>query len=242
LLPKALVGEPHLGGYVCEEWELRVTARCLEDDLGAAADASFEDISGLEIIKTFVRDRSSRTNDTRQVSPLVSGKTVWVLARGNDHRGGTWFDETHHVVWLLAYRLHRSNTSDDFFPYAKELDHLGELLPVEADYKRLFEDHDQRFAAAVRIEGPLILKHAREKGGEQRISLGGAYGACIALEVAEGLEQTTVAFLVDTVPYSYVPIILAALHADGDWEPATAMPSRELEPGEFAFTHLHERA
>lgn len=220
--------------------ELRITRRCLGDDLGAGEDAAFEDVAGHEIVKTFVKDRLKRFEDTRQVAPLSSGREVWVLARGNDHRAGTWYDEVHRVVWLLAYGRHRSGEPEDFFPFCKELDARDELLPDKLDYRRLFADRDLRFAAAVRIEAPLILKRAREEGTEQRCVLGGEYGAAVAVEVSDDLEATTIAFKVATVPFDYLPLILAAFHPDSDWDDASAMPSRHLADDEIAFSHIHQ--
>jgi hypothetical protein len=165
---------------------------------------------------------------------------VWVLASGNDHRAGTWFDEDQRVVWLLAYGRHRSGQNDDFFPYCKGIDGDDRLLPTEADYDRLLRDRDKRFVAAVRIEGPLVLKKARESGREERVVLGGNLGAHIAVAVEEELEETTIAFRTETLPFDHLTIILAAIHP-GDWEDATHMPSRDLYDDEIAFKHLHER-
>jgi hypothetical protein len=234
MLPEALVGETHRGTYFCREWELRVTRRCLQEDLDQAADTEFGDLLGIEIIKTFVKDRAERTDDTRQVNGLRGGHPVWVLARGNDHRAGTIFDPEHHVVWLVAYHRHRSGQKDDFFPYCRSVDADGRLLPDALDYKALFDDRAHRFAFHVRIEAPLILRAARVEGKEQRAALGGRFGACVAVEVAEELEAITVAFNVDSVPFAYVPVILEAFKV-GAWDPVAKMPSRPLEAGEYAF-------
>jgi hypothetical protein len=211
------------------------------DDLGKPAESSFEAISGEEIIKSFMKDRYERTENTRQVAPLTHGREVWVLARGNDHRAGTWYDPAERVVWLLAYGRHRSGDPTDFFPYCKRLDAEARLLPTDADYERLIRDRDTRFAAAIRIEGPLLLKKARASGKEERVVLGGEYGACVAIETANGMEETTLAFRVETLPFDHLPIILKAVHAGGEWEDASEMPSRPLDQGEIAFRHLHER-
>jgi hypothetical protein len=64
----------------------------------------------------------------------------------------------------------------------------------------------------------------------------------MAIELADSLEQTTVAFLVETIPsQEHLSLILAALHGHAGWEMTDRMPSRPLEPGEVAFVHLHER-
>jgi hypothetical protein len=241
VLPPSLVGESHRGGFVCAEWELRVTERCLRDDLGAPG-AAFENITSREIVKAFVKDRFDQPEGTREVAPLTQGDQIWVVAYGHDHRGGTWFDEVNRVVWLVAYGLHRSGQADDFFPYCKALDEADELLPRKEDYKALIEDRDWRFSAALRIEAPLILKEARELQAELRRLLGGTHGACIAVEVSEDLEQTTIAFKTPTVVWDYVPVILAAFHPDGEWDGAASMPSRPLDDDEVAFVHLHESA
>lgn len=234
MLPQALIGETHRGSYFCPEWELRITARCLEEDLHQPADSDFGDLLGIEIIKTFVKDRAQRTEDTRQVNQLTCGQPVWVLARGNDHRAGTVFDPEQRVVWLVAYHKHRSGDDDDFFPYCRGIDAEDRLLPDASDYKALFDDRDQRFAFHVRIEAPLILQAARQEGTEQRVTLGGKYGACVAVEVADELESITVAFKVDSVHFTYVSVILQAFKV-GPWDLVTKMPSRQLEAGEYAF-------
>jgi hypothetical protein len=103
--------------FLCEEWELRLTRRCLEEDLGRSPDTNFGDLLGVEIIKAFIARRRERHDNTREVAPLTSGKTVWRLSRGHDHRGATWYDPDDKVVWLLAYGLHRSGEPEDAFPY-----------------------------------------------------------------------------------------------------------------------------
>ena len=238
MLPPALVGKTDRGSFICSEWELRVTSRCLKEDLGKPAGAAFQDLEGLEIIKALTSERSTRIDSTRQVSPLTSSQAVWVLARGHDHRGGTFFDEQERVIWLVAYARHRSGSKEDFFPYCKELDRNDQLLPTLEDYECLIRDRDHRFVRAVAIEAPLVLKEAREKGAEQRAMLGGEFGACIAIELADDVEATTIAFKVETIDFDLVPIVLAAFH-DGDWEDADRMPSRELAPDEIAFVHVH---
>lgn len=234
-IPNALVSQHHLGSYFCPEWELRVTGRCLEDDLDESIDTPFEDLLKHDIVKSFVKNRFDRSTDTRQVNNLTIGREVWVLSRGHDHRGATWFDEENRIVWLLACGRHRSGQADDFFPYCQSLD--AQLLPTEGDYERAFRDADYRFAFAIRIEAPLLLKRAKESPGELRVMLGGQFGACLAIEVADDLESTVIAFRVDSIVHDYVPIILAAFHP-GAWDVVGRMPSRDLERGEFAYEFL----
>jgi len=236
--PSSLVGKTAEGAYVCEKWELRVTTRCLDEDLNAAGDAGFEAISGLEIIKAFKKDRLTEATSSRQVSPLTSGREVWRLGYGDDHRGATLYDADEAVIWLVAYGRHRSGRADDFFPYCKQLDADGRLLPVHADYERMFQERDRRFVHAVRIEAPLILCEARATDGEYRCMVGGELGAGISIEVDDELDATaiTVAFTAtDLETVEQGQVLLAAL-SPGEWEMVPRMPSRDLELGEVAFT------
>jgi hypothetical protein len=140
---------PLLRSFICKRYELRVTRRCLEEDLGRDPDSDFAELldkATPEIVTALVKKRCDSPMDRSEIAPLSSGRTVYRLAFGDDHRGGTWHDERFGVVWLLAYRLHRSGKPDDAFPYIKGLDEAGRLLPTEADYKALFDDHGHRAA------------------------------------------------------------------------------------------------
>jgi hypothetical protein len=238
VLPPSLVGETHEGGFLCSNWELRITARCLRDDLQAASGSSFEDVSQHEIVKALVRDRRARTEDTRQVSQIRTGLPVWVLSRGHDHRGATVFDDVERVVWLVAYSRHRSGAADDFFPYCRSLAAAGDLLPTEADYERLIRERDRRFAYAVTIEAAYVLAEARRTGEEQRIALGGRFGTLVSVEVDRELEAEaiTLALKIETVVYDYLPVILAAFEPTDEWAQIYRLPTRELMDDEMAWT------
>jgi hypothetical protein len=241
--PDSLVGRAVAGAYICKDWELRVTARCLDEDLNADEATNFESIQGLEIIKAFVKDRATETAASKQIRPLSSGQQVWRLGYGHDHRGATFYDEDEGVIWLVAYGRHRSGAPDDFFPRCKKLDAEGRLLPVQADIARMYRDRDKRFVEAVTIEAPQALKAARETEGEYRCTIGGELGAGLAIEVVEQLEATsiTVAFKpAGGGPFTEVTLqqgqVLLQSLTCGKWEMIGRMPSRDLEPDEVAFT------
>jgi hypothetical protein len=241
VFPPGLVGQTHLGAHVCEAWELRVTARCLREDLNVRrAVVAFDDLRHHDIVKALVRERSKQSQGRSVVSGLTCKVAISVLRHGDDHRGGTLYDQDQHVVWLVAYGWHRSGHPKDFFPYCRALDAKGRLLPTQRDYERLIEERALRFAYCVRIEAPLTLRTARAEAQEQRVMLGGEFGACISVEVAGDVEETTVAMAVETVPWDYIELILTSFHATPDWMPVDRMPSRPLDPGEIAFSHLHE--
>lgn len=241
--PLSLVGRAVRCAHICKDWELRVTARCLDEDLNADATADFESISGLGIIKAFVKDRSTTVVSSREIRPLTSGQEVWALGYGNDHRGATFYDEEEGVVWLVAYGRHRSGTPGDFYPVCKQLDNDGQLLPKKADMVRLYKDRDRRFVDAVTVEAPVVLKAARKVEGEYRCTIGGELGAGLAIEVVEEMNATaiTVAFKpagggpLSHVTMEHGQVLLQAL-ACGQWELISRMPSRDLAPDEVGFT------
>ena len=215
---------------------LRVTFRCLAEDLDRGG-VALEDLSGEPIVQAFVRERREKFIGTRDVSPLSSGRRVSVLGQGDRHRGGTWHDTEHGVIWLLAYGDHRSGAPNDFYPYCKTLDERGVLLPSEADYEALFRERDQIFARRLMIEAPLLLKRAREHPGEElTATLGGRFGTGVTVEVAEDLEAITVA--IDTRSLSvwtYISAILGSLAPADGWDQVGSMPSRELAGHEVAY-------
>jgi hypothetical protein len=93
------------GSFLYEEWELRVTTTMSWGGPRPLAGDELEDLLGVEIVKAFIARRRERHDNTREVTPLTSEKTVWRLARGHDHRGATWYDQDEKVIWLLAYEV-----------------------------------------------------------------------------------------------------------------------------------------
>jgi hypothetical protein len=236
--PVSLIGKTAGGAYICKDWELRVTARTLDEDLNADPDADFDAIAGLEIVKAFVKDRATQATAAKEISPLTCGRPVYRLAYGHDHRGATLHDDVDEVLWLVAYGRHRSGQDDDFFPFCKGLDADGRLMPTEQDYERMFNERGERFAAAVVYEAPVILSEARAAEGEHRCTVGGELGVVVSIEVDAELDATaiTIAFMADGFEtMDHAKLLLAAL-SPGRWDMIGAMPSRDLEPGEVAYT------
>jgi hypothetical protein len=224
---------------VLPDRELRVTKRCLTEDLDAPPSSTLEDVSGHPIVRSFLRERRTKTAGTRDVSDLRSGKKIWVLTQGQRWRGGTWYDEPNRIVWLVAAGHHESGSPDDFFPYCRDLDRNGRLAPAEEDYKGLFLDRDARFAAQLLIDAPLLRKAAEGADGEVRTTIGGKFGVAMAVEVIEDLREMTAAFdLRSANIQTHIPAILGALEADGTWEQVDRMPSRQLEYFEAAWSHM----
>jgi hypothetical protein len=230
------------GSYICEEYELRVTSRCLHEDLDSATDDPFGDLGGHEIMRAFVNRRSAQPYDTKEVAPLTCGVAVWRLAYGNRHRGATWFDEANRVVWLLAYGRHESGSELDAFPHFKDLDADDRLLPDDGDYYALFRDRDERILDVVELEAAELLAAARQAPlREQRAVLGGQFGVGVAVEVVETLEEVYVAVKIAGLTEEILAIVLAAFFPDcdqSDIESTGEMPTRVLDKDELGFRCL----
>jgi len=219
--------------------ELRVTLRCLLDDLNAPQESTLKDVEGHPVVRAFLRERREKTTGTRQVNNVRSGKEVWVLTQGERHRGGTWFEAERNIVWLVAAGHHESGSKDDFFPYCQRLDEEGLLAPSKEDYKALLLAENERLAARILIEAPLLRKRAREADGEVSAEIGGRFGVRVSIEVVDDIEEMSVAFDLRTLQKRQViPVILAALEATGEWDEVDRMPTRVLEPYERAYSHM----
>lgn len=224
------------GSFLCAEWELRITRRCLEEDLGRSPDATFDDLLGVEIVKAFVARRRDRHDNTREVTPLTSGKTVWRLSRGHDHRGATWYDPDEKVVWLLAYGRHRSGEPEDAFPHFKQLDSEGRLLPTLDDYIGLENDRGRRFVEHVTRVIPGLLEQARDQPDvEQSTSIGGSAELGVAMEIVETLEEVYLRVSPLNLRPAWLEIILAAVFQGRAWEVTDRFPNLEPSVGELRF-------
>jgi hypothetical protein len=224
---------------VLPDRELRVTRRCLVEDLDGKKDETLEGVSKHPIVRAFLRERETKTTGTRQVGQLSSGKEIWVLTQAQRHRGGTWYEPQRDIVWLVAAGHHESGSRDDFFPHCRQLDKDRRLAPSKEDYKELLVAQNEWLAARILIDAPLLRKRARSSDGEVSGHIGGKFGVKVAIEVADEIEEISVAFDLRTLhdPRSMVAI-LAALEADGEWEDTDKMPSRPLEHYEQAFSHM----
>lgn len=224
------------GSFLCEQWELRVTQRCLEEDLDRRGDTPFENLLGIEIVKALVARRRDRYDNSRQVTPLSSGKIVWRLARGHDHRGATWYDDQERVVWLLAYRRHRSGDPADAFPYFKKLDAEGRLMPSLADRESLELDRGRRFVEQVMRLVPRLVERARENPEvEQHASIGGTAHVGVAMEIVDTLSETYLRISPLNLRPAWLEIVLAAVFGDRAWEVTDRFPGRPPSDQELRF-------
>jgi hypothetical protein len=244
---ESIVNTAHRGAFVLERYELRVTLRCLSEDLGIDTAPAFEQLMDYEIIKALVGDRASDPASGKTVGPEAGKKTLYRLGYGNDHRGATWWDEAQGVVWLCAYHgKHRSGSAEDSFPYFEGLIRDGRMMPTADDYARLFEERDEEFNDFVFSDAQALLSEARENQGvEVQGIVGGQIGAGVVVEVVETAEEVFVAFRWrDITDQSFLIKLLAAFAPDSTWEQwrQAQLPTRQLNEagGETCFSYVKD--
>jgi hypothetical protein len=148
------------------------------------------------------------------------------------------------VVWLCAYRLHRSGEEDDAFPYFHELIRSSVLLPTEDDYAALFDDRGRRFTETLYEDAQQLLGRARSTPGVEQVgALGGEERTAVVVEVVDTLEETYVAFSIARMDGSRVVMILGAFDVEAafsDWELVASFPTRplRLNDGEVCYRIL----
>lgn len=236
----------HRGSCVSDVYELRISKRCLADDLERAPNTAFEEALSHDIVRGFVNQRRQEHLGTKIVGPAAGERTLYRLAYGEDHRGATWYDAAENVIWLCAYGLHRSGEADDAFPYFSQLMAAGTIMPTVQDYTSLFRDRGRRFAETVATDAAALLAQARaEPGREHKGILGGAQHAGVVVNVVDTLEETYVAFPVPAVEgYARILVMLRAFFVDAafsDWELVDALPTQQLDDanGEICYRILH---
>lgn len=180
--------------------------------------------------------------NTREVTPLSTGKTVYRLAYGDRHRGATWHDEAHDVVWLLAYAQHEFEGAGDAFPYFKSLDADDRLLPTVEDYEELFRAQADRLAHAVPAQCLEMLEDARSTPGtEVSGDIAGHVHVVCCVEQADGLEEVTIAIKYRGLTTDSLPIILASFFPDARadrLENVRRIGGRDLDTDEVAYRWL----
>jgi hypothetical protein len=230
---------------ICADYELRVTARCLREDLAESETVDLEDAQRHEIVRAFCNQRSGSPIGTRTVGPAAGARTLYRLGHRDEHRGATWFDLEESVVWLCATGKHRSGEPDDAFRYFDELIEQGLIYPEVDDYERLYDDRADRFVAFAPEELQALLAVAEQQAcSEVRAVVGGLEELGIVIVVVEPMDELFVACseaaLTDP---TRVVIILTALCPDRAWEEwrtEQSLPIRPLNAGEICFSIMRD--
>jgi len=158
-------------------YRLRVTRRCLVEDLGTQPDMPQLDLEELAealspdasaVVRTFLRDRSQTPEGQDRMSGLATGRApIFILRHGARYRALTWYDEPHRVVWLLAaHFVHRSGEVDDSFAHFRRLG-ASALRPTTDDYTALEQEEASAAADAIFDAIPKLLAEAAGQPGRE---------------------------------------------------------------------------
>ena len=151
---------------------LRVTLRCLEDDLGlspalfATRDAR-EYSSRHPAVGKFVDLRESAPNTGETIQSLVPFGAYRSLHTGRG-RGATYWDEEFETCWLVAYHeYHATGDRKDVYEYFKRLDAGDRLAPTADDFENLLSETPSTLIDALRELAPQLLGEARTFPGDE---------------------------------------------------------------------------
>ncbi len=159
-------------------WDLRVTERCLTEDLAFDPSQASADLStlaagaglGAALLRAFLDKRDTvREPDDEGVMERMAGGTpaMFPLRRGKRQRGLTWYDKRSETIWLVAaHHAHDSGDPDDSYAYFRSL-RRDQLLPSRADMTRLREDRADRATEAVWDEVPALMRQAAQTRGAE---------------------------------------------------------------------------
>ncbi|MFN2490804.1 MAG: hypothetical protein ABR529_13940 [Actinomycetota bacterium] len=232
-------------------WGLRITTRCLVEDLEASRDAVDASESHLnhELVRAFVAQRSQDPAGVEKIQPIPTRREVYTLHAGR-WRGATWHDRANNVVWLLAVGFHRSGEHSDVYPYVKGLAEAGRLLPSELDYQRLFEAQDRQVALYLGEDASTLARDAAlHVGTERRAVLCGLVEVSALVEVADGMYCLWVAVSMSLrngsvhPPKEWLGLVLAGFFPDigfEDLQSTGRLGSRSLRDDEVLFGHCWE--
>lgn len=231
-------GAPYGRAFLCPRWELRITERCLREDLDQAAETSFEEAAGHPIVGAFAKKRLTSTGEGKTVGPAADADTLHHLGSGDRHRGATWWDDEHKVVWLCAYGYHESGAPDDAFQLFDRLIDGARIKPTQADFDALLDDRADRLANLLPESAAKLLEEARATPGEERQMRVGGLRLSIVVKVYETLEEVYVAVLGGTAREDKALRISLFTEAYfGEWSLVDRLPTRDLDDAEYEVCH-----
>lgn len=237
---------------------MRITHRCLVEDLGFSPDDLARPLDELaatdsdagRFVRTFIEKRGPDPIDEDSIERLATGRIpIHPLRRGERIRGLTWYDRDANVVWLVAAHFgHRSGERSDSYAYFRHL-RADQLLPEELDYTLFREQHALQAADAILdLIDPAVRSALEDPGAETRLDIGGVPVSLLVtrvtpspprLKVAISMRRTESGF---EPPPEWIPAILARCFRRpfGGWEdlPYTddrAFGSRRVGADEMVF-------
>lgn len=217
-------------------FELRVTGRCLVEDLGeASATTPFADLVRHPIVAAFRNKHHTDPTTTRTVGPAAGARTLGRLGYGDDHRGAIWFDPEHGALWLCAaHDRHRSGDADDAFPYFDALIADDRIYPTVDDYEGLERDRGARLVEAIPTDAQALLERARAAPGTEVTGhVGPVRVRLTVVRVEDVADELFVAISMRHGDDAWLAAVLFGFRPDTDdfevWRNETDLPTGELD-------------
>ncbi len=231
-------GEPYGRSFLCPCWELRITERCLVNDLSLEAGVGFDESLRHPIVDAFVKKRLNSTGEGKTVGPEAGPETLHHLGSGDRHRGATWWDAENKVVWLCGYGWHESEADDDAFQLFKQLIEQGRIKPTPADIEALLDDRAERLANLLPEAAARLLEEARVDPGNEKTMTVGGLRLSIVVRYVETLEEVYVAVLGGTAREDKALRLSLFSEAEfGEWRLEERLPTRDLDHAEYEVCH-----
>ncbi len=230
--------EFHRSSCICPNYDLRITERCLVEDLQLTVDACFEEAMSRPIVKAFVAKRQQVPFSGKTVFTTHETRTLYHLGVGNDHRGATWHDTVNTAVWLCGYGLHRSGEPLDAFQKFKHLIENGRIYPAQADYRRLILDRGVRFVETAAIQATALREAAiADPGNVHAGIIGYRVPIRITAYVSPGLADLTVAFSPANLNRQQINFVVSSFAPgqDAEIDITDTLGGMPLLTGEIAF-------
>lgn len=227
--------------------ELRVTRRCLIEDLGFRPEAVNVPLAelaqgrteGARLLRSFLdqRDHAPEPDDENELEGLAPDTPrLYPFRRGERQRGVTWYQRKDQIVWFVAaHHAHVSGAVTDSYVYFRSL-RREELLPESEDVVRWVDERSDAEADAIYDEVPELMRQAAAtpdveiRGHVGRVPIGILMTADVPphlyLSVSRLWERVGV-----TPPEKWVFALLTKVYGhqyeDGDYLPfESAMPGR----------------
>ena len=145
---------------------VRVTLRCLGDDLNIPLPASDTDLGQLDhpLVEECRRLAELAPRGQKRILS-IDNPLVFRVSHGR-WRGASWVDEDHKLFWLLAAEQREEGSLDDAYLHFESLHDSNKLLPTRDDYLRDRVEEGTRVLAAIKAEMPQAISGAREDAGQ----------------------------------------------------------------------------
>ena len=144
---------------------LRVTARCLRDDLLLSDEDSGRDARSFrarhDVLRAFVNKREGAPAEGEPIQGLEP-HGAYLSLHHSRWRGVTRWDASNDVCWLLAFSpTHASGELRDAYNYFQSLHRRDELLPTADDYELLEDITPANFIDGIAAVGADLYRDAR---------------------------------------------------------------------------------